>query len=131
MTNEILLKGLACASFMGVASAYADNRPNIIYIFTDQQTARAMSCAGNTDVNTPNMDRLAAAGIMFENAYCTAPLSGPSRAAMFTGHRPDEVNMLVNGAPMPEDEDDFDISAFDTEAVAILSEIFGDEIELR
>lgn len=36
-----------------------------------------------------------------------------------------------NGAPMPEDEDDFDISAFDTEAVAILSEIFGDEIELR
>lgn len=102
MTNGILLKGLACASFMGVASAYADNRPNIIYIFTDQQTARAMSCAGNTDVNTPNMDRLAAAGIMFENAYCTAPLSGPSRAAMFTGHRPDEVNMLVNGAPMPD-----------------------------
>lgn len=36
-----------------------------------------------------------------------------------------------NGAPMPEDEDDFDISAFDAEAVAILSEIFGDEIELR
>ena len=36
-----------------------------------------------------------------------------------------------NGAPMPEDEGDFDISAFDTEAVAILSEIFGDEIELR
>ncbi len=36
-----------------------------------------------------------------------------------------------NGAPMPEDEDDFDISAFDTEAVAILSEIIGDEIELR
>lgn len=36
-----------------------------------------------------------------------------------------------NGAPMPEDEDDFDISAFDAEAVAILSELFGDEIELR
>ncbi len=102
MTNEFLLKGLACASLLGAASVYADNRPNIIYIFTDQQTARAMSCAGNTDVNTPNMDRLAAAGIMFENAYCTAPLSGPSRAAMFTGHRPDEVDMLVNGAPMPD-----------------------------
>ena len=102
MTNEIFLRGLACASFLGVASAYADNRPNIIYIFTDQQTARAMSCAGNTDVNTPNLDRLAAAGIMFENAYCTAPLSGPSRAAMFTGHYPGEVDMLVNGAPMPD-----------------------------
>lgn len=102
MTNGILLRGLACASLVGAASAYADNRPNIIYIFTDQQTARAMSCAGNTDVKTPNMDRLAAAGIVFENAYCTAPLSGPSRAAMFTGHRPDEVDMLVNGAPMPD-----------------------------
>ena len=102
MTNGILLRGLACASLVGAASAYADNRPNIIYIFTDQQTARAMSCVGNTDVKTPNMDRLAAAGIVFENAYCTAPLSGPSRAAMFTGHRPDEVDMLVNGAPMPD-----------------------------
>lgn len=36
-----------------------------------------------------------------------------------------------NGSPMPEDEDDFDISAFDAEAVAVLSELFGDEIELR
>ncbi len=102
MTNQILLKGMACASLLGTATAYAAQRPNIIYIFTDQQTARAMSCMGNMDVHTPNIDRLAAAGVVFENAYCTAPLSGPSRAAMFTGHRPDEVNMLVNGAPMPD-----------------------------
>ena len=54
--------------------------PNIIYIVTDQQTASAMSCMGNTDVHTPNMDRLAQAGILFKNAYCSAPLSGPSRA---------------------------------------------------
>lgn len=60
--------------------AYAAERPNIIYIFTDQHTANAMSCAGNPDVHTPNLDRLAAAGIMFQNAYCTAPLSGPRAA---------------------------------------------------
>lgn len=46
--------------------AYAAERPNIIYIFTDQHTANAMSCAGNPDVHTPNLDRLAAAGIMFQ-----------------------------------------------------------------
>lgn len=102
MKKHLLLKSLAGTALLGATAAYADQRPNIIYIFTDQQTARAMSCAGNRDVHTPNMDRLAAAGIMFENAYCTAPLSGPSRAAMFTGHRPDEVGMLVNGAPMPD-----------------------------
>lgn len=83
-------------------SAAAQQRPNIIYIFTDQQTASAMSCAGNTDVNTPNMDRLAANGVRFENAYCTAPLSGPSRASMFTGHYPGTTGMLVNGAPLPD-----------------------------
>ena len=61
-----------------------------------------MSCAGNPDVHTPNLDRLAAAGIMFQNAYCTAPLSGPSRGAMFTGHYPGSVELLTNGAPLPE-----------------------------
>ena len=41
------------------ASRRAGDRPNIIYIMTDQQCATAMSCAGNMDVSTPNMDRLA------------------------------------------------------------------------
>ena len=73
-----------------------------IRIFTDQQTASAMSCAGNPDLHTPNLDRLAAAGVMFNNAYCTAPLSGPSRGAMFTGHYPDAVGLSVNGSPIPD-----------------------------
>lgn len=81
---------------------WAQDRPNIIYIFTDQQTASAMSCAGNTDLSTPNMDRLAANGIRFENAYCTAPLSGPSRASMFTGRFAGTVGMLRNGTDMPD-----------------------------
>lgn len=61
-----------------------------------------MSCAGNPDLHTPNLDRLAAAGVMFNNAYCTAPLSGPSRGAMFTGHYPDAVGLSVNGSPIPD-----------------------------
>jgi arylsulfatase A-like enzyme len=39
---------------------------------------------------------------MFNNAYCTAPLSGPSRGAMFTGHYPDAVGLSVNGSPIPD-----------------------------
>lgn len=82
--------------------ALSQSKPNIIYIFTDQQTASAMSCSGNTDLNTPNMDRLASKGVRFVNAYCSAPLSGPSRSAMFTGKYPGTTNMLRNGAKLPE-----------------------------
>lgn len=102
MVKQIPMKPLACLTLLSSSVAYAAERPNIIYIFTDQHTASAMSCAGNPDVHTPNLDRLAAAGIMFNNAYCTAPLSGPSRGAMFTGHFPDVVGLSVNGAAMPD-----------------------------
>lgn len=76
---------------------------NIIYIITDQQSATALSCAGNSDVKTPNIDRLAARGIRFENAYCSQPLSGPSRAAMFTGQIPGSVGLSKNNTPVSED----------------------------
>lgn len=78
----------------------AQNRPNVIYIMTDQQSAIAMSCAGNPDVHTPNMDRLAANGVRFTNAYTAMPLSGPARAAMFTGYMPSESGMLENEVPL-------------------------------
>lgn len=96
------MKQLACLSVLCSPVVSAAERPNIIYIFTDQQTASALSCAGNKDVHTPNIDRLAAAGVMFSNAYCTAPLSGPSRGSMFTGHFPGAVGLSVNGSPMPD-----------------------------
>lgn len=102
MVKRISVKHIACLSLLSTSMAHAAERPNIIYIFTDQHTANAMSCAGNPDLHTPNLDRLAAAGIMFQNAYCTAPLSGPSRGAMFTGCYPGTTGLLVNGAPLQE-----------------------------
>lgn len=102
MIKPFSTKHIAYFSLLSTSISYAADRPNIIYIFTDQQTATALSCAGNSDVHTPNIDRLAAAGIMFSNAYCTAPLSGPSRGAMFTGHYPDAVGLSVNGASLPD-----------------------------
>jgi len=75
-------------------------RSNIILIITDQQTSGAMSYIGNRDLSTPNMDKLASHGVVFRNAYCTAPLSGPSRTAMFTGHYPEGIGMIRNGAEL-------------------------------
>lgn len=93
---------LALAALAPACAGVAQQRPNILYILTDQQTATAMSCMGNTDVHTPNMDRLAAAGILFRNAYCSAPLSGPSRASMFTGYTSHEIGLAKNNIPMPD-----------------------------
>lgn len=84
------------------SSGKREKRPNIIYIMTDQHWAGAMSCAGNTDLHTPAMDELAAHGVRFDNAYCSFPLSGPSRAAMFTGLMPSESGVVENEKPLPE-----------------------------
>ena len=65
--------------------AFAHKRPHLILIFTDQQNVNAMSAAGNPFLDTPNMDALARDGVRFTNAYCTSPVSGPSRASMVTG----------------------------------------------
>lgn len=77
-------------------------QPNILLIMTDQQSADAMSCAGNEHLRTPAMDRLAQRGVRFTNTYCAFPLSGPQRAAMFTGYYPSQVGMAQNEIPMPD-----------------------------
>ncbi len=69
---------------------------------TDQQSANAMSCAGNENLSTPNMDRLAEHGVRFNNAYCAMPLSGPSRSAMFTSYTPSATGMQENETPLPD-----------------------------
>lgn len=76
-------------------------RPNVILIMTDQQSAKAVGYTGNRDLRTPAMDCIAAHGIRFENAYCSFPLSGPSRAAMFTGLFAGESGVDINEMPIP------------------------------
>jgi choline-sulfatase len=79
-----------------------DDRPNILYIFTDQQSSSMMSCAGNEYVKTPAMDSLARAGTRFDRAYCTNPVCVPSRMSMVTGHFPSEMNVKSNNAKQSE-----------------------------
>ncbi len=63
----------------------ATRRPNILYIMTDDHAVGEMSCYGNRVLNTPNMDRLAAGGTRFANAFVTNSLCAPSRATALTG----------------------------------------------
>jgi arylsulfatase A-like enzyme len=61
------------------------NRPNIIFILTDDQRFDMMGCAGNNIIQTPNMDALAAAGTRFTHAIVTTPICAASRASIITG----------------------------------------------
>ncbi len=60
-------------------------RPNILFVMTDDHTHHQMSLTGNPLIETPNMDRLAAEGIWFKNAFCTNSLCAPARATILTG----------------------------------------------
>ena len=102
MKQSIMMGAAVLPAALSAFSAQAKDQPNIIYIMTDQQCASAMSCAGNTDLHTPNMDLLASRGVRFTNAYCAFPLSGPSRAAMFTGYMPSETGMIENEMPLKD-----------------------------
>ncbi len=67
-------------------------RPNMIYIFTDQQSANMMSCAGNKWLKTPAMDYIAENGIRFTRAYTTNPVCSPARVSLMTGRFPGYFN---------------------------------------
>jgi len=73
--------------------AYAEARPNIVLIFTDDQGYQDLSSFGSPDIDTPNIDRIAAEGMKFTDFYAAAPVCTPSRAALMTGCYPPRVSM--------------------------------------
>ncbi len=71
-------------------------QPNVIVIMTDEQTRNLLGCYGNRIIQTPNIDRLAAEGSIFEETFCCSPLCVPSRIGFFTGQYPMDVDVFGN-----------------------------------
>ena len=94
---------LATTGIFAKCSTFKSSKPNIVFIFTDQQTYRAMSCAGNPHLSTPAMDRLANEGVRFEKVYCTSPVCGPARSSLITSRLPHETGVEWNGRSMNPD----------------------------
>lgn len=65
-------------------------KPNIVFILSDDHGAWAMGCAGNDELITPNLDRLAKEGILFNNFFCVSPVCSPARASILTGRIPSQ-----------------------------------------
>ncbi len=73
---------------MVVATTVVAERPNVLFIAIDDYRDYMAAMGSPSQIKTPNMDRLATQGTLFENAYCQAPICGPSRASLLHGMRP-------------------------------------------
>jgi len=76
-----------------ISAILAENRPNILFIFTDDWGWGDLSCHGHPHIKTPNIDRLAAEGTDFQRFTVASGVCSPSRAAVMTGHFPARYNI--------------------------------------
>ena len=74
---------------------------NVLWIMTDQHLASCLGCMGNEVIQTPNLDRLAAEGVLFSNAFCQSPACMASRASLFTGRYPEALKVRGMGILPP------------------------------
>ncbi len=95
-----VLTGVLALTFGGVA--VADEKPNILFIISDDLTSTALSCYGNTVCQTPHIDSLAARGTRFTRAYCQGTYCGPSRASFMSGYYPHATGVLGYTNPRPQ-----------------------------
>jgi arylsulfatase A-like enzyme len=72
----------------------APRRPNVVVILADDQGPWAMGCAGNPEIRTPNLDRLARSGIRFDRFFCASPVCSPARASLLTGLMPSRHGVM-------------------------------------
>ncbi|MDL2230132.1 sulfatase-like hydrolase/transferase, partial [Treponema sp. OttesenSCG-928-L16] len=79
-------------------------RPNILWICTDQQRFDTLGCYGNSFVHTPVLDSLAEESALFEHAFCQSPVCTPSRGSFLTGRYPVTSHTRQNGADIPSSE---------------------------
>ena len=86
-----IISALLC--IFGCSTNKINQKPNIILIFIDDMGWADLSCFGNTDAQTPNIDKLASEGICFDQFYVNSPICSPSRVAISTGTYPQRWNI--------------------------------------
>lgn len=84
-----------------VDAAHATKRPNVLVILADQHRADCLGCFGNLDVRTPNLDRLANAGVRFTSSFCPFPVCTPSRYSLLSGLPVHEHRGYSNRCTLP------------------------------
>lgn len=86
--SKSLILFILCISLLSFNNCTSKNTPNIIFIFADDWGYGDLGCHGSTFIKTPNLDRMAAEGIDFQNFSVSNPVCSPSRTAILTGQFP-------------------------------------------
>lgn len=105
LTQLLLLLALGCSSVLR-----AQDQPNILFIFTDDHAPHAIGAYNGwlkSTNPTPNIDKLAAEGMLFENSFCTNSICGPSRAVILTGKHSHKNGFMNNGNTFNGDQQTF------------------------
>ena len=100
------MKSIACILCVLIAQlAWAEQRPNVVFILIDDMGWNGFGAAGNTFHETPHLDALAASGKMFTRAYSASPVCSPSRGAIYSGKNPARTQLTTvwRGADGPDD----------------------------
>lgn len=94
--KKTLPASLALLAPLGVVAQQTQTPPNIIYIMCDDMGYSDLGCYGQVYISTPNIDRMAAEGIRFTQAYCGSPVSAPSRCCFMTGQHSGHTRIRGN-----------------------------------
>ena len=87
-----------------VLPAFGAERPNILFLLSDDHSYPFLSCYGDSNVKTPTLDRVAAEGMKFHRFFTTAPQCVPSRASLMTGRSPVAARITRFSSPLARDE---------------------------
>jgi arylsulfatase A-like enzyme len=120
LTLSLLLILSACGARKYIVASVKEASPNVLFIAVDDLNNLLGVLDGYAKAKTPNIDRLAARGVLFSNAHCQAPLCSPSRVSLMTGLRPSTTGIY---GMIPDDKIRTDNPA--TKDIVMLPEYFG------
>src|SRR5689334_25448813 len=95
MKKIFLFSLCLCVSVVQNSASSAEARPNVLFIAVDDLNDWIGCLHTHPQIQTPNIDRLAARGTLFANAHCQAPLCNPSRTSLLTGLRPSTTGVYA------------------------------------
>lgn len=101
-TRSLFLTIVIAGLFAASLQCSAADKPNVLFIAVDDLNDWIGCLGGHRQARTPNIDRLAASGVLFTNAHCAAPACNPSRTATMTGISPHRSGLYENGQKMRE-----------------------------